>query len=68
MNNQQQKPLISNPIFSQIASSSPLYQRAQEMANGKSTEELEQVAKNLCEQKGISFDDAYKAFTQMLNK
>ena len=58
----------SNTLISQLASSSPLYQRAVEMANGKTPRELEQVARNICEQKGISYDDAYKAFSQMLNK
>lgn len=47
--------------------SSPLFKRAQEMAQGKSRDELEQIAKNICEQKGINYNDAYKAFSQMLN-
>ena len=58
----------SNNLFYQLASSSPLYQRAVQMANGRTPAELEQVARNICEQKGINYDDAYKAFTQMLNK
>lgn len=63
----QQQFQYSNTFY-QLASSSPLYQRAVQMANGKTPAELEQVARNICEQKGINFDDAYKAFAQMLNK
>lgn len=44
----------------------PLFKRAQEMAQGKSRTELEQIARNICEQKGISYEEAYKAFFQML--
>lgn len=51
----------------QLASSSPLFQRAQQMADGKTSKELEQVAKNICEQKGISYDDAFRTFSQMFN-
>ena len=46
---------------------SPLFERAQLMAQGKSSTELEQIARNICEQKGIKYEDAYKAFCQMLN-
>ena len=63
----QQNQSYFNTQLYQLASSSPLYQRAQEMANGKTAAELEQIAKNICEQKGISYVDAYKAFSQMLN-
>ena len=56
----------SNTLFYQLASSSPLYQRAVQMAEGKTSAELEQVAKNICEQKGIKYEDALKAFSQML--
>ena len=45
--------------------SNPLFQRAQEMANGKSEKELEQIAKNLCQQRGINLEDAEKQFAQM---
>lgn len=56
----------SNVLLYQLASSLPLYQRAVQMADGKSSQELEQVAKNICEQKGIKYEDALKAFSQML--
>lgn len=40
----------------------PLFRRAQQMAAGKSEKELEQVAKNLCEQRGINIDQAMERF------
>ena len=35
-------------------SNNPLFQRAQQMAQGKSEKELEQTAANLCQQRGIN--------------
>ena len=43
--------LTFNNFLNEQITSSPLYTRAQEMANGKSPRELEQVARNICEQK-----------------
>lgn len=40
----------------------PLFRRAQQMADGKSEKELEQIAKNLCEQRGINIDRAMEQF------
>ena len=40
----------------------PLFRRAQQMAAGKSEKELEQIAKNLCEQRGINIDQAMEQF------
>lgn len=34
------------------------------MASGKNPQELEQIAKNLCQQRGINFDEAWKMFQQ----
>lgn len=35
------------------------------MANGKSEDEVIQIAKNLCQQRGIDFDQAVNQFNQM---
>lgn len=43
----------------------PLYKRAEQMAQGKTNEELKQVAVNLCKQRGIDLDTAYKQFCNM---
>lgn len=45
-------------------SNNPLFSRAKKMANGKSPKELEQIAKNLCKEKGISFEEAWRFFQQ----
>ena len=50
--------------------SNPLYARAQQMANGKSSEQLEQIAKNICKEKGINYEQAmrqFQSFSQMFN-
>ena len=40
----------------------PLFQRAQQMAEGKDENQLEQTARNLCKQRGIDFDTAFAEF------
>ena len=46
----------------------PLFKRAQQMASGKSPEEIQQIAKNLCQQRGIDIDEAYRQFKQMIGR
>jgi hypothetical protein len=48
----------------QQLSSNPLFNRAEEMAKGKSEAELEQIARNLCAQRGIDLEEAWKMFQQ----
>lgn len=54
------------PVFQmmakQMAQSNPMFQRAIKMAEGKSAEELKQVAENLCKHRGISLDEAFEQF------
>lgn len=38
------------------------------MAQGKSENELKQVANNLCKQRGISLDDAYNQFQNQMKQ
>lgn len=45
----------------------PLFRRAQQMADGKSEKELEQIAKNLCEQRGINIDQAMEQFKKQFS-
>ena len=50
--------------------SNPLFSRAQLMAKGKSDAELEQIAKNICKEKGIDYAQAmntFKQFSSMFN-
>ena len=42
--------------------SNPLYQRALEMSQGKTPQELHQIAMNICMEKGIDFNQALEAF------
>lgn len=43
----------------------PLYQRAQQMAQGKSEAEVRQIAQNLCQQRGIDINQAWQQFQSM---
>ena len=47
-------------------SRNPLFNQAQQMAKGKSSEELKQTCKNICKQKGINFDDAWNQFQSQI--
>ena len=47
--------------------SNPLFQRAMQMAHGKSEEELKQIANNLCKQRGIDLNEAYAQFEQQFS-
>lgn len=49
-------------MINQMLQNNPLYKRAQEMANGKNEKELEQIASNLCMQRGIDLKTAYTQF------
>lgn len=55
-------------MMTQQLQNNPLFQRAQQMAQGKSPQELEQVAKNLCQQRGIDLDLAMNQFKQMMGQ
>ena len=48
-------------MMSQL-NANPMFRQAQQMAEGKSPEELKQTCKNLCKQRGINFDDAWAQF------
>lgn len=54
-------------MANQMLRSNPLFQRAQQMAQGKSEDELKQIANNLCKQKGIDINEAYKQFEQQFS-
>lgn len=50
----------SNPMqmMNQMLGNNPQYQRVLQMVNGKSPREVQQIAMNLCEQRGINFNEA----------
>lgn len=47
-----------------VFQNNPLFQRAKQMASGKSEKELEQVAMNLCRQRGVDINKAFEQFKQ----
>ena len=52
--------------MNQMFGNNPMFQRARQMAEGKNEQEIKQIASNLCRQRGINIDDAFKQFqTQM---
>ena len=44
----------------------PLFRQAQNMAKGKTPEELKQVCQNVCNQRGIDFDAAWAQFQSQM--
>lgn len=52
-------------IMNQMMKNNPMFQRAMQMAQGKSQNEIEQIAENLCKQRGIKIEDAKKQFSSM---
>lgn len=54
-------------MANQMLKNNPLFQRAMQMAQGKSEDELKQIANNLCKQRGINIDEAYKQFEQQFS-
>lgn len=53
-------------MIQQMVRNNPLYKRAEQMAQGKSEEELKQVAVNLCKQRGIDINAAYRQFQNFM--
>ena len=60
---------MMNPMaMLQNLNSNPLFQQAQRMAQGKSEVEIIQIARNICREKGINFDEAYSIFQSQYNQ
>ena len=59
---------INQNLNQTAAQNQSLFKRAQEMSQGKNTAELEQIARNICASKGISFEDALQQFKQIWGK
>lgn len=59
----------NNPL--NLFSNNPLFARAQQMAKGKTPEELQQIALNICKEKGLDMNQMlqqFKQFQSMFNK
>lgn len=49
-------------ILEQQASSSPMYANILNLAKNGNTAELEQIARNLCKEKGLDYDKEFNSF------
>lgn len=49
-------------------SGNPMFERAQQMGAGKSVDEIQEVAKNLCKQRGFDYDKMLGEFTNRMNQ
>lgn len=55
-------------ILEQQASSSPLYANILNLAKNGNTAELEQIARNLCTEKGLDYDKEFNSFRNGLKR
>ena len=53
--------MMMNNMMSQLQSNL-MFQQAQQMAQGKTPEQLRQTCLNLCRSKGLDFDQAWNQF------
>lgn len=53
-------------ILEQQASSNPMSANLLNLAKGNQTQELEKIARNIANEKGIDFDKEFEAFRKML--
>lgn len=53
-------------VMKNIANSNPAMNRAMQMTNGKSGKDIEQICKNLCNERGIDFEKAFNEFQSRL--
>lgn len=51
-------------MFNHMFGGNPLFQRAQQMAKGKSANQVQEVCKNICKQRGFDFDQMKNQFQQ----
>lgn len=52
--------MMTNPF-----SNNPLFARAQQMVEGKTPAELEQIALNICKEKGLDINEMMKQFQSL---
>ena len=55
-------------MFNLAMRNNPMFKRAQEMTQGKNEQQLEELASNLCKQRGIDLESAVRQFKQILNQ
>ena len=57
---------MNNPFHLFQAMSNPILKNAMDMANKGDTKGVEQLARNLCKEKGINVDDAVRQIKSQL--
>lgn len=57
----QMNRIMQNMMVSRLQGN-PMFHQAQQMAQGKSEEQLKQTCINLCRQRGINLEDAWNQF------
>ena len=55
-----------NPLqmMQQMFNGDPTFSRAMQMAQGKSTQQVEQIVRNLCQERGINYEQLKQNFSQ----
>lgn len=51
-------------MITQMLGGNPQFQRVMQMVDGRSPQEMEQIARNLCAQRGIDFNQAVNQMEQ----
>ena len=61
MNPMQMMGAMMNPMGFMMKQfgANPMFRQAQQMAEGKTPEQIKETCKNLCKQRGIDFDQAW---------
>ncbi len=59
---------MTNNNLLNLFSNNSLFIRAQQMAKDKTPEELQQIALNICKEKGLDMDKMIQQFQSMFNK
>lgn len=49
-------------------SGNPMFERAQQMVQGKDINQIQEVAKNLCKQRGFDYDKMLSEFQMKMNQ
>ena len=64
MNPMQMMGVMMNPMEFMMKQfgANPMFRQAQQMAEGKTPEQIKETCKNFCKQRGIDFDQAWAQF------
>ena len=50
--------------LNQLMNFNPVFAQAMKMAQGKNPQELEQIARNICKERGLDYDQMFSQFKQ----